>query len=172
MEYFAQPCSRKDLERFASSLRKMVGYSDTPKFPIVHFLEWVLYDHIDGYSFEIVPVDEMPPGKHALAIPDDKKIIVREDIYTRAVAEQGRDRLTLGHELGHLLLHTGGRVMLARTMGISRPLKPYEDPEWQASAFAGELLIPRNLMFGKSVDEIMECCGVSRDAAELFTRRK
>ena len=45
----------------------------------------------------------------------------------------------MAHELGHLLLHRVETITLAREDG---DIPPYKDPEWQANAFAGELLAP------------------------------
>jgi len=44
-------------------------------------------------------------------------------------------------------------------------IKPYEDPEWQADCFAGELLMPYHLIQEMSKEEIMQKCKVSFTAA-------
>lgn len=61
-----------------------------------------------------------------------------------------RARSTLAHEIGHAALHeqevrTGRHrpELLALRRAPRSRLKPYEDSEWQAHAFAGALLIPR-----------------------------
>lgn len=44
-------------------------------------------------------------AKHGETIPSENRIRIREDVYERACNGYGRDRLTMAHELGHLLLH-------------------------------------------------------------------
>jgi Zn-dependent peptidase ImmA (M78 family) len=78
---------------------------------------------------------------------------------------QGRDRFTIMHELGHLLLHTSDRIWLRR--GHRAP-KAYRDPEWQANAFAGEFLMPAALVRECSWPaDMAETFGVSLQAAEI-----
>jgi Zn-dependent peptidase ImmA (M78 family) len=92
--------------------------------------------------------------------------MIRPEIYDRAVAGHGRDRMTLAHEVGHLLLHT--EVQLARRIGAG-PIEAFRDPEWQAKAFAGELMVPRSLYpKGKHPSEVAALLGVSVDA--VFTQ--
>ena len=43
-------------------------------------------------------------------------------------------------------------------------------PEWQANAFAGELMAPKELVMGMWPDEIAEKCGMSLKAAEIQYR--
>lgn len=46
-------------------------------------------------------------------------------------------------------------------------VKAYEDPEWQADAFAGAFLMPSHLIKNMEVEEIMQRCGVSEAAAKF-----
>ena len=43
----------------------------------------------------------------------------------------------------------------------------YLNPEWQANAFAGELLAPYDVIQGKSLMEISNTFGVTVDAAKI-----
>ena len=43
----------------------------------------------------------------------------------------------------------------------------YRNPEWQANTFAAELMAPRHLIKNLTVEEIMEKCGMSRQAATI-----
>ena len=49
-------------------------------------------------------------------------------------------------------------------------VKRYKDPEWQADAFAGELLMPAPLIIGRNVEDISRMCGTSRAAAYIQKR--
>lgn len=53
----------------------------------------------------------------------------------------------------------------------NKKVAAYRDPEWQAKCFAGELLIPAHLMVGCSIEESVDKCGVSYDAAEIQYRK-
>ncbi len=80
----------------------------------------------------------------------------------------GTDRLTVIHEVGHLLLHHKDRIVLRRGTGS----QTFCDPEWQASCFAGELLVAHTLVhqFENPLEAAMGF-GVSLDAANFQWRK-
>ncbi|NLK87794.1 MAG: ImmA/IrrE family metallo-endopeptidase [Clostridiaceae bacterium] len=132
-------------------------------FPIVEFIELILPKIDPGFELEILTREEMGT-KHGLTLPDKKCIRLREDVYIRACNNEGRDRLTLAHEVGHYFLHDSSSVQHAR-LQPGEEIKAFEDPEWQASAFAGELLVPAHLAKGLRPADIAYMCGVSNEAA-------
>lgn len=77
-------------------------------------------------------------------------ILVTEEVWEAlelAAPKSYYARSTVCHEIGHAILHVPvlrRRLLLndvlARTQRAN--LKPYEDPEWQAWAFAGTILMP------------------------------
>ena len=121
-------------------VRRLSGNGDNPRFDIMRFVEVTLPQLDENTSF--ILTDDLGPGVHACTDVRARCIMIRPEIYHRAVAGYGRDRMTLAHEVGHLLLHT--EVQLARRVGAD-PIEVFRDPEWQAKAFAGELMIPRRL---------------------------
>lgn len=74
--------------------------------------------------------------------------------------------MTLAHELGHFLLHDGITLGLARVGGAEQ-IPIYCDPEWQASAFAGEFLVDHDLIRSMTPEEVADKCGVSLQAARI-----
>ncbi|WP_132976821.1 ImmA/IrrE family metallo-endopeptidase [Thiobaca trueperi] len=140
--------------------------TDRPFFDIVHFLDVTLAKYSNDYMLEFLTVNEMQSlhgDAHAMAFPADQLIQVREDIWKRAEAGHGRDRLTLAHELGHLFLH--GKPGYARKMADSS-VKPYRQSEWQSDAFGGELLVAAHFIQQcKSVRDVARLFGVSDTAA-------
>ncbi|MCD7981300.1 MAG: ImmA/IrrE family metallo-endopeptidase [Clostridiales bacterium] len=166
--YKANATSRAAIRKYVRWLKETIEMEDALYFPVVKFLENVLPILIPEFQLEIVPVVEMG-NKHGETFPDKNLIRIREDIYLRAVAGEGRDRLTIAHEIGHLLLHERSEIALCR-MEPGEKLKPYEDPEWQANAFGGELLASSYLIQGMSVSEVKEKCGVSASAASVQLR--
>lgn len=164
----AKACSRQDIRKVANFIRRIDGSENVLFFDIVRFLEIVFPSIVDGFSLEIGTKDEMGDAQ-GLTYPDKLVIKIREDVYDRAVKGVGRDRLTLAHELYHLLNHDESNITFARTDNeIS--LKPYEDPEWQADAFGGELLIPKHLVANMTAEEIADQCQVSLAAAKFCKR--
>lgn len=137
-------------------------------FPVVRFLENILPILIPDFQLEIVPREEMG-NKHGETYPSKNLIRIREDVYMNAVEGNGRDRLTIAHEIGHLLLHDDDSIALCR-LEPNEKLKPYEDPEWQADAFGGELLASSYLIRGLTSAEVQVKCGVSEAAANVQLR--
>lgn len=119
------------------------------------FLENILPILIPDFQLEIVPREEMG-NKHGETYPSKNLIRIREDVYMNAVEGNGRDRLTIAHEIGHLLLHDDDSIALCR-LEPNEKLKPYEDPEWQADAFGGELLASSYLIRGLTSAEAFRC---------------
>lgn len=158
------PLRRKDIRVFANRVREVFGIRQ-PYFQIVEFLDVVLPQIIPDFTLEVLPSDEMG-NHHGLTIPDDEVIKIREDVYIGANKGSGRDRMTMAHELGHLLLHKKVQVGLARAQpGLSH--QPYRNSEWQAKSFAGELLISSDHLKGCTHPAELELkFGVSAPAAE------
>ena len=169
MDYYkADAISRNDIRRFIRVLKKNIGLEKELYFPILSFVENVLPILIPDFQFEVVPVYQMG-SKHGETYPSKNLIRIREDVYLRAAAGEGRDRLTIAHEAGHLFLHEDDCIALCR-LAPSEKLKPYEDPEWQANAFGGELLASSYLIKGMTIMEVSEKCGVSVSEAKVQLR--
>lgn len=166
--YKASAISRKNIQDYIYHLKKAVGMEDILYFPIIVFLENILPILIPEFQLEIVPVEEMG-NKHGETYPSKNLIRIREDVYLRAIDGLGRDRLTIAHEIGHLLMHEDDSIALCRLAPNER-LKAFEDPEWQANAFGGELLASTYLIRGMSAEEVSKKCGVSIDAAKVQLR--
>lgn len=163
--YKADPISREDIRRFIRQLKRKVGLEYDLYFPILPFVENVLPLIVQDFQFEIVPESEMG-GMHGETFPSKNLIRIREDVYIRAVRGEGRDRLTIAHEVGHLFMHEDDSIALCR-LAPDEHLKCFEDPEWQADAFGGELLASSYLIQGMTADEIQIKCGVSSAAAHI-----
>ena len=164
----ATPLSRAQIRNMAGVIRKIEGTEDKCYFDIVHFVEVTLSKIDPDFSLIIEPKEQMG-SCHGLTYPDKNEIHLREDVYNLAVDGSGRDRLTIAHELFHLLQHCHENISFAR-MREECDIPAYMNPEWQADAFGGELLIPRDLIRGMSVEEIVNSCKVSK-AAAMFQMR-
>jgi len=139
-----------------------------PKFPILQVVELMLPKVMPECSFEVKEADEMGDN-HGLTHPESNEMWIRSDVYEGALQGNGRDRFTIAHELGHLLLHS--QPGMPRKMKPASSMKPYVNSEWQANSFAGALLIPTTFaVASRNPYEISEVCGVSVDAANVQLR--
>ena len=142
--YKALPTSGKAIAEYARSIRSNTGLENAYFFPIMRFLEHVLPQAFPDMNLEIVPLQDMP-FKEGETILGQNTIRIREDVYNEACVNNGRARFTVAHEIGHFLIHTPDSIVLCRQVEGTK-LPPYEDPEWQANTFAGELLAPSYLI--------------------------
>ncbi len=166
--YKADGISRQEIRQSVRKLKRLVGLEYKLYFPVLLFAENILPLMIPGYQFEVVPVAEMG-NKHGETYPSKNMIRIREDVYMRAAAGKPRDRFTVAHEIGHLFLHENDYVALCRLMPNDK-LQTFEDPEWQADAFGGELLASSYLIKGMNELEVQSSCGVSAAAARVQLR--
>ncbi|MGN1154661.1 MAG: ImmA/IrrE family metallo-endopeptidase [Agathobacter sp.] len=160
----AEPLARRDIRTMAKKIRLIEGCSERLYFDVMHFLEITLPKIDENFTFRVRPLSEMGDC-HGLTYPDKNEIHIREDVYERACNGVGRDRLTMAHELFHLLQHEKENISFAR-IGDFGKIPTYMDPEWQATAFGGELLIPHDLVKGMSAEEVASKCKVSLQAAK------
>lgn len=158
--YRAKPLSRNNLERIANSLRKILGIENVLKVDVISLLENILLIFDSEFYLEIVPDDEL--DAHARTFPESHKILIIESAYEGARRGKGRDRYTIVHEFFHYIWHDKEQISLARN---PEEIKVYENPEWQADAFAGYFLMPTHLIKGKTVNWVAKECGVSEKAA-------
>lgn len=163
------PMSRRSIIEAAESLRRALRI-EQDYFPIHHIVEFELPKvWPDFFSFEVKEYDELGE-EHGRTYPERGEIWLRDDVYEGVRAGKGRDRFTLAHELGHLLLHQTPQG-LARRLKPVREVKVYENPEWQASSFAGALLIPTEAARRHvSAEGIAQACGVTVQAANAQLR--
>lgn len=169
IKYIVEPKSRQNLRDLALSLRESLNLKNEKYFPITELLD-VLAELFDNFSYEIVEDNELPFETHADTNALTGHIRIKESVYEGACNGSGRDRMTIAHELGHYFTICFCGFKFKRNF-TNEKVKTYNDPEWQAKCFAGELLVPAHLMKGCSVEEIVEECGVSYDAARVQYRK-
>jgi len=162
------PLKREHIRAFALKIRKALGIENDMWFPVMEVVEMILPTLDKDYSFHVREKDELG-SNHGLTVRDGDavSILIRDDIYARAQAGEGRDRGTVAHEIGHYSLHIKNQCF-PRNFG--QQVRTIEDPEWQAKCFQGELLVPKHLVHGMTAYQVAERCGVSFDAAEYQLR--
>ncbi len=166
--YKADATSRLQIRAVAKEIRNLFGLQNRFEFPIVEVFETLSV--CGEFNFEILTRAVMG-NKYGETFPGKNQISLREDIYDKATAGDPFSRSTIAHELYHWLCHSDQTISLCRTDADVEARKPYEDPEWQANCFAGELLVPKDLVAGMSVEEVMQKCNVSRAMANYQLRQ-
>jgi len=156
--------SRASIRTLAKHLRTALKIRGL-YFPVMEVIEFALPQILPDFEYQVASEKDLGQT-HGLTFPQQSIIILREDVYEGALSGNGRDRMTVAHEIGHLLMHKD--IAFAR----SEPnveIAAFESSEWQAKCFSGELLVPHHLasVWGeKSVEEIARECGVSVHAAD------
>ena len=161
-----QPLSRDDIRRMTKALRKRLKLDDYAPFPVMVFFEMILPMIFEDFTYEIKPRAKMG-NKHGETYPCSHRIVLREDVYIGACAGKGRDLYTVAHEIGHLFLH-GEQYSFARRDSSNIPL--FKNSEWQADAFAGELLMPFQAIKNMLASQVVETFGVTPTAARTQLR--
>lgn len=159
-----EPLSRERIRQYAFNVRKILSLENKFYFPVIKFLE-IMPEIFPEFSFEIVDDEELEYNKFAETDIESKTIKIKNSVYQGACSGSGMDRFIIVHEIGHFLMLSLCKLKFARC--TAKP-KPYEDPEWQADAFAGELLVPHHLIKGTEDPKyIAKICGVSLRAAKI-----
>jgi hypothetical protein len=171
-QFVVPPLSRGQLRQFAYNLRKTLGLEKELRFPVILFLEFIMPTIFkERFHYEIIPKGSFHSCKHADFDAISGTIRIREDVYYNAVNGSGRDRMTVLHEICHFLLIFAGGAKLSRAFD-DQPVPSFRDPEWQAKAFAGEIMCPHHLIGGMSVKQVEQACGVSIAAASLAVDKR
>ena len=169
-KFKAEPLSNDDIMNLTQQLRKLLRCETNAPLDIVAILEYAMPQLYKDFDFSIREASDMKVDKHAYTELQTNKIVIREDIYERARRGEGRDRFTIAHEIGHYILHNTNLLTLTRVYPNEK-VKPYEDVEWQADAFAGELLCPSCAIADMEVNDIANFYGVSVKAATAQKRK-
>ncbi len=147
------------------------GINSLPVRPsvICEHYGWVLADYQEGEA----AIDLL--GLSSLTERTDGFCAVTDHftyIFYNSGLPVGRQRFTVAHEIGHLVL---GHVGQGRVTTINREPNPKDSQEeTQANQFAARLLAPACVLheLGAITPEaIQQVCGLSRQAAEFRARR-
>ena len=158
-DYFVSPKSARDIESVTLAWRDAFGIKNSWSPCMVRVLEIELPKLIPQFALVVRPDAEMGDAE-AFTEFAPPKIVVRESVYRAALNRLGRARMTLAHELGHLLMHAHDR-RLHRLAGGNRPVptsKKFESAEWQANKFAALFLMPEHIV-SEPIREEVESLG-------------
>lgn len=136
------PLSVKDIRSIAASIREQYGIAKDKAFPILEILNQLFYDNY--LSIQLLTDDDPYLDKNTPAVynANDNFIYLKESVIEEIENGNYRSNFTLAHEFFHYLQHQ----VLGFTFEEVETRKTYEDPEWQANEFAGELLLPKKYL--------------------------
>ena len=142
------PLSVKDIRNIASSIREQYGIAKDQAFPILEILKQLFYDNF--LSIQLLADDDSYLDKNTPAVynANDNFIYLKESVIQEVESGNYRSNFTLAHEFFHYLQHQ----VLGFTFEEVEDRKTYEDPEWQANCFAGELLLPDEFLDNEDND--------------------
>jgi IrrE N-terminal-like domain len=169
-DYRVAPRSSKEIEALTLAWRDTLGVPNDWAPDILRLLEIELARLPDLGQFALIARSDSEMGDaEAYTQFNPPHIVVRNSVYQLARRRDGRSRMTLAHELGHLVMHPGASKLRTDFPDSSaRKAKPYEFAEWQANKFASLFLMPLHVIRDfASAAQIAECCHVSIQAAEI-----
>jgi len=162
--YLCAPTSAHQLKIYAENIRNIFNCKSL-NFPIIDVLEIMQNnENFLGFEYQVINDNDDLFSKDELAKFDfnSNVLYIRESQYNAACDGEPRSRFTLTHELSHFFL----MVVTGRHPKECDEKPPvYKDPEWQANALAGYILIPPKLTSSLGVEEIERECGVSPECA-------
>lgn len=166
-DYVVDARSSKDIEATSLAWRDALGVCNDWAPNIVDLVEFKLPKLIRAFALVIRRDAEMDDAE-AFTEFQPPQIVVRESIYRSALSGHGRSRMTFAHELGHLVMHPGAAKPRASMTVAPKNTQLYRSAEWQARKFASLFLLPTHIVLQfDSIDELMQCCKVSQQAAEI-----
>ena len=170
------PMSGEQITRVANQIRQLIRLGSLDPFPVMHMLEFVMPETIDGFDVEIV--DSLPEERLGCCFPDGctdhpqgPKIYLLEQVYKGACRNNAFDRMTVTHEISHVFLHSGISPTYSRDRN-PRPIKAFEDAEWQANSLAGDLLMPaKSFLSARNIYSFRQSMGVTRTAVRSQAKK-
>lgn len=158
--------SERQIERLAALVRRELGVDPGGRLAMQPILEFALDDIVEDAYFAVANDGEMP-GAEGRTDWHQPVITLSASTYANLKKSDPRARMTVAHELGHLLMHTRQPVFHYRSKAKDR----HVDPEWQANYFSAALLMPSDAFRKfRSVKAAKKAFGVSR-AAVLWRAR-
>ncbi len=181
--------SYADIEQIAQLVRQQLNLDAQASLDMREFFEFHLDDVSVVHRGKNIPlvhgVEELKTEALTRWDPFTERIqlLLSAESYRMLCNGHPRPKYTIGHELGHALLHTGKLIKLAElnlpsqaAMHRGKTDHPaYRDTEWQANAFSGAFIVPAkgikaisaSLQRTLTPDELASYYGISVDVAAI-----
>jgi len=167
-DFRVKPRSARQIEDTALAWRDALSVSAAWAPDVVRLIEIELPKLLKlPFALVVRPNEEMEDAE-AYTEFNPAHIAVRASVYSLARKYDGRSRMTLAHELGHLVMHVSDGPRPRATAKLRSELRPFESAEWQANKFASLFLMPEHIVRQfASVGELVANCKVSNQAASI-----
>lgn len=124
------------------------GLQSPCSIPIIKIVnDNMIFEELTGFR---LVVDDLTPGVLGQTDFSQNLITIPSEIFYAALAGDGRARFTIAHEVGHVWLHNNyfqGCILENKVAVANRSnIRTFEDPEWQAEAFASAILMPASMV--------------------------
>lgn len=164
------PLSIKKIEEIASLIRDTYNIGIDDHFPILEVIDKLFVKN--QLSYQIVEDNCPIMSKQEVAIydPIENYLYIKESVITEYENGIYRSSFTLAHEFFHYLQ----AQVLFFSFEESNHVSTYEDPDWQANEFAGQLLIPSSRLI-ESTESLMRKYHVSEECVltrKLYFKRR
>lgn len=141
-DYHGRFLSFDACEQAASIIRDRLGLDDIQGVPSISSVLFML-----GFECVVRSEDSMS-GQEAFAIPEEKEIHFRQDVFERVLDDQDDARFVGLHEVAHGLVHEGPQRYFKMTDG--NVLLPFasedESTETHADRIARAVLMPKKMV--------------------------
>lgn len=155
--------SRRDAKAIADTahkFREVLGIENRLAPNVLEVIELLLTKLIPHFELMVCSDRELPGSVEAFAQDEPPRIVVRESIYLAASMCDPRARMTLAHELGHIVLQHRGTHARAK-------FSKWREVEHEANVFARQFLMPDHLVKNfNCAAEVSRYFNVTRAAAE------
>ena len=144
--------SLKDIEKITLKIRHIFGYKDDESFNILKCLETLHYKNILTLQYleDDDPIfQDNSCGKYD---PIEKAIYIKESALSELENHKYRTNFTLAHEFFHFIQC---KLLKFQFKNSKNENKFYKMVEWQANEFAGQLLVPNNMLILYSNDKYL-----------------
>jgi IrrE N-terminal-like domain len=176
MDYPTKSLSDAEIRRCAKALLDHLGLSNATGLDVLACLQAGFIWTVRGVRRLVYEVcDDSEMGADDARTEYRNRVVVilaKYSVDKDARAGIGRARFTLGHELGHAVLHDGiARARVTGAAGVQRAkwIKPFESAERQANIFATAILInDAEAEKATTAEEIVARFNVSNDCAAIY----
>lgn len=168
-DYIGHPMSRADLRHLSEKVKRILNIPLTSLYIDVARVLERISELNPNFNYEIVEDHNFCSNIQGGTNIKDNTIYIKESVYIGACNGNGKDRMTIVHEICHLILHRDLTPIpeFYRRDGKSHQviIENFRKPEWQAECFATEFLMPYDKIKNMSEAEIVKECHVSYTAA-------
>ena len=163
------PRSAKNIEALTLAWRDTLGVSNEWAPDMLRLLEIELPKLPKLGQFVLITRSDQEMGDaEAYTQFNPPHVVIKNSVYQLARKRDGRSRMTLAHELGHLVMHPGASKLRSDFAPTHKSLRPFESAEWQANKFASLFLMPSHVIREFTTpSQISESCQVSHWAAQI-----